>query len=140
MLRFPSISCPASLSISLMSTAWVLPEERWKLSLALFFFKSFHQCLLGIIHGNNSQKEFICYIKGKIKIRFIFHLIKISANSASDIFLLSKYSFSIFKECHASLFLHRAIQRKSVLDLLLHILAFVSGVIACFFFTNGNQH
>lgn len=74
---------------------------------------------------NNLQKEFICYIKGKIKIRFIFYLIKICANSVLDIFLLSKYSFSIVTEHHTSLFLQRANQRKGVLDLVLHILAFI---------------
>lgn len=74
---------------------------------------------------NDLQKEFICYIKGKIKIRFIFYLIKICANSELDIFLLSKYSFSIF----TNLFLHKANQRKTVLDLPVYILPFVSGVI-----------
>lgn len=47
---------------------------------------------------NYLRKEFIYYIKGKVKIRFIFYLINIRANLALDIFLLIKYSSPIFYE------------------------------------------
>lgn len=89
---------------------------------------------------NNLQKEFICYIKGKIKIQFIFYLIKICANSALDVFLLSKYSFFVFYGAPYKSVPTQSKPKKKCPRLSPAHFSFCSGVTAWYFFTNRNQH